>query len=79
MFLFTIEGVNYRQQLTFKDANTLVFKFETEGATQPIRFQLKEDIIKKAELSAGKLDNGVISIPLEESAAFMITLHLKQS
>jgi len=79
VFFFTIEGVQYRQQLTFSDSNTLVFQFETEGATKPVRFQLKEEVLEKVDLSAGKLDKGVISIPTEESAAFVITLHLKQS
>lgn len=78
IFLFRIDGVEYRQQLMFENDETLRFHFTTQGAMDAIRFRVLEDRVRALESSAGKLEDGILTIPAGEAAQFVLTLHLKQ-
>ncbi|MFV1995293.1 MAG: cytochrome c family protein, partial [Verrucomicrobiales bacterium] len=60
-FLFSINGVQYKQRLEFESSSRLRFHFETRGASQPVRFRMKEHLIKGFTSSAGDFKDGVLS------------------
>jgi len=78
-FLFAINGVQYKQRLEFENSRQLRFYFETQGASQPVRFRIKESLLKDVAFSAGDFTDGVLSIPVDQAGKFTITLNLDEA
>ncbi|MFV1995080.1 MAG: c-type cytochrome [Verrucomicrobiales bacterium] len=78
-FLFSINGVQYKQRLEFENSSRLRFYFETKGASQPVRFRIKEHLLKGVACSAGDFADGVLSIPADQAGKFTITLDLDEA
>jgi len=77
-FLFSINGVQYKQRLEFEGSHRLHFHFETKGASQPVRFRIKEDLLGSFTSNAGSFSDGVLTIPPGQAGKFSIILHLKE-
>ncbi|MBK1875304.1 DUF6807 family protein [Pelagicoccus mobilis] len=78
VFLFEIEGVEYRQQLTFKGENKIMYSFETRNADKDICFQVDNSRFKNVSSTRGTIEAGILSIPAHKASSFSVTLELNR-